>query len=757
MGARRRFGELLKEGIQITAAKKHQMIGAVDQEIADALGYTVSTVQSWKQGRSMPDPKVVEFLVRYCVENFPSAQSWTRSMLIQTNFPNREELLQEIFPLLRSKVPRVYRNLPPLFGHFLGREEELARIFEGLDKRWPLVFIEGMGGVGKTTLAIKAAEHSLTGSNNKLKQPFEALVWVDWPKQKRRLNEVLDTIARVLDYQNIVQLHRDQKRVEINNLLQSMRVLIIIDNYDDNAELADWLKNIPEPSKALLTGRSDELGTGWVIRLHGLNEVEALQLIRLHARRLGLASVEKARDDVLLPLVNITEGNPKAITIALAYVKRGRLGLQEIIDHLCVASETVGGIFDHLFERTWSVLEDDEQKLLLLTPFFPDFIGRDAIGASIKLKGIRINKALERLVEMSLLDTDGGSMGTRIRYRSHTLTRSYARVKLVARPGFEDVARGNCVEYFMTLANRHLVREKVEASYWTTVYGSASGLLRIDMELPNLLHLLAWADESEDYQALVELMLVYAHYLGRSAYEKRIYYGQKAAFASKKLGRKLDEAIFRIDTLGWMFIMTANLQSAECEITEGLKIAKSLRGTVPSVDHLFALSHAFLSRIRVAQKKYDEAEFLLKKATDYCVPPVIEYRISLAAGHLQYEKGNYDAAVHYYKRAMGTHSDIGLEKPPIRPQYRLGLSYVAQGNYVEAEDTFQRILRDWGQSNTFGIAFAQYGLARVAAAKGEASQAQELAQAALDVVSRSGYRIHDPVKAEMEEFLHELS
>lgn len=78
----------------------------------------------------------------------------------------------------------------------------MGRLLHGLASRWPIISIEGMGGFGKTTLAIETAHHCLAGPNAQLEEPFEAIVWISAkarPEKKLWLNEVLGTVACVLD------------------------------------------------------------------------------------------------------------------------------------------------------------------------------------------------------------------------------------------------------------------------------------------------------------------------------------------------------------------------------------------------------------------------------------------------------------------------------------------------------------------------------------------------------------------------------
>ena len=137
-----------------------------------------------------------------------------------------------------------------------------------------------------------------------------------------------------------------QKKVEVSQLLHTYRTLLIIDNFETikDRALESWIQDIPDPSKVLITSRTSQLRSTRPIGLKGLEDPKALELIRSYAQALGLQSLETASEDTLLPLVRVTGGNPKAIGMALGYIKRGRLSLNEVIEHLHVASKTVNSI-----------------------------------------------------------------------------------------------------------------------------------------------------------------------------------------------------------------------------------------------------------------------------------------------------------------------------------------------------------------------------------------------------------------------------
>ncbi|NJN96714.1 MAG: ATP-binding protein [Anaerolineales bacterium] len=178
------------------------------------------TVQRWKRGYVPNDLQRLEFLTAYCRQHGRVDRTWGRRFLIQGGFPAPEAVLDRLFPASSAQpserdVPSVFHNLPPRYGEFIGREAEVTRVLEWVEtSRWPLASIEGMGGIGKTSLAVEVAHRCLPGPSLAIVRPFDAVVWTsarDYPDFNLRLDHVLDTIARVLDYPHLAQLPPEQK------------------------------------------------------------------------------------------------------------------------------------------------------------------------------------------------------------------------------------------------------------------------------------------------------------------------------------------------------------------------------------------------------------------------------------------------------------------------------------------------------------------------------------------------------------------
>lgn len=665
-------------------------------------------------------------------------------------------------PSIRPKIPH---NLPPR-GEFVGREKEMKEVLEILSSvRYPLLSIEGMGGIGKTTLAVEAAYNCLPSNDAKIEDPFEAIVWIsakDRPEQKHWFNEVLDTVARVLGYHAVIQMPQEQKIMEIDQLLRTHHTLIIVDNFEtiEDSGLVKWIqRHAPEPSKVLITFRYSQIRKAYDIQLEGLEVFEALELIYNYTHRFKWQSVEDT-EDKWRSLVQVTEGNPTAIEMALGYMKRGRLSLDEVVEHLSTASQSVDELFGDLYARLWQeILTKDAKQILLVLPFFADFASKEALGAVTGLTGHHLDYALEELVELALLKVNEKQVTSNLHYSTHPLTRAFASSKLREVIEFEEQARLRWYNYYLDFATRRLVIPMSQERYWNTL--GSPGFKLIDPEWPNIQNVLIWVEQKEQDLLLIELTILLVHYM-HSGFQnvKRIHHVQRAVIAAHKLGLKEDEALLRMDALGWVLLDQGRFAEAEYEITMGLQIAESLGNENPHATELVTLAKTFLARVFLEQDQSEKASSWMSDIDLTHCGPLIQRRVYFISGDIAYKKKNYLEAIQHYEKAIQVShvydkDEKGFES--LRPYNHLGLAYLANGNLEQAEVLFNKIIvtiKHFGI--TFEVVYAKYGLSKVAIAKGEREKAIKLAQEAKEdlfrlVTSHQFLKEIDDLLKELEE------
>jgi tetratricopeptide (TPR) repeat protein len=235
---------------------------------------------------------------------------------------------------LRALSTPIRNNLPHL-QPFFGREKELARIREVLapsSRAW-LMLIDGPGGMGKTSLAIRAAYECPLGS-------FERIIFVsvkDWemdddglrvlnPQLLSGLHELFSSLARELGLTEFGKSVETDRPKILLDALQPLKALLVLDNLEslkksERDQLFNFVKHLPAGCKAILTSRR-RLGAGAeLLILERLDESAALEMLDNLAK--GNPLLAKASQKERLDLYEQTAGKPLLLRWTAGQLGRG--------------------------------------------------------------------------------------------------------------------------------------------------------------------------------------------------------------------------------------------------------------------------------------------------------------------------------------------------------------------------------------------------------------------------------------------------
>jgi pimeloyl-ACP methyl ester carboxylesterase len=183
--------------------------------------------------------------------------------------------------------------------HFIGRDEELDRIHQELkhDDTRKIVVVHGLGGIGKTQLALAYAQRH--------KDAYSAVFWVN-SKDVDTLRQGYAAAAMRIyrEHPSLVHLqtaaggsYLDEAVEAVKQWLgypQNNRWLVIYDDYDtpklpgrDDAGTYDIRAFLPEADHGavLITTRSSQLSLGSSIALKKLQNIEHSREILFHASK----------------------------------------------------------------------------------------------------------------------------------------------------------------------------------------------------------------------------------------------------------------------------------------------------------------------------------------------------------------------------------------------------------------------------------------------------------------------------------------
>ncbi len=478
-------------------------------------------------------------------------------------------------------------------GEFIGREVEKARVHEALRSRAYLVSIDGIGGIGKTSLALEVAHECLRASKGESPgdgiATFEGLIWATAKDRDLTLNALLDTIALTLEYPGIAQHPAEEKRTAVCKLLREKPYLVVVDNFETITDdgIRDFLLGLPEPSKGLITTREQKLRQVWTISLRGLTRPEALALIRSEGRRLGLAALEKAEDRVLLHLYQATGGAPLAIKWAVGQIKQRGQSLDTV---LAALHEARGDVFDIIFARSWSLLSSSTRQVLVVMPLFAASALRAAVEAASDVHHFALDEALGQLVEMSLVDATDELDLARRRYSIHPLTRAFATAKQQRES--ESHAFERLLAYYKQFVTPPQAKQ-VGDRYWDGLANYARSRI-LESEWENMERLIREALERGHDAAALDLFLPIVHLLHMwGLWDERLRLGRELCRAAHQLGDPV-EAWLWIDAIG--HILRKREQFSE--YFQALETGKSLADQF-GLEEASILADVFHTRVEV--------------------------------------------------------------------------------------------------------------------------------------------------------------
>ncbi|NES82094.1 MAG: NACHT domain-containing protein, partial [Moorea sp. SIO2B7] len=247
---------------------------------------------------------------------------------------------------------------------FFGRNDELSQLTKWVvDDRCRLVAVLGMGGLGKTALAVKLTE--------KIKGEFEFIIWRSL-RGKPPIDDFLANLIQSLSPKQAVDLpnHTEAKISRLMSLLRSHRYLLMFnqfeevlssggqagfyeDGYQGYGELLRRLGQEQHSSCCLLTSREkpreiflleDEHLLVRSLQISGLNPKEAIELLTNQ----GLVGSDKEKG----LLVNLYANNPLAIKMIAITIKN--LFNRKITDFLAnntIILSNIRELLDEHFNR----------------------------------------------------------------------------------------------------------------------------------------------------------------------------------------------------------------------------------------------------------------------------------------------------------------------------------------------------------------------------------------------------------------------
>lgn len=344
-----------------------------------------------------------------------------------------------------GRVPdrRVLGNLPAPLTELIGRAEEVRRI-GGLLESGRLVTLTGIGGVGKTRLALE------TAACRAVDLPDGA--WLVELAAARTGDEVQEAVAAVLELRDDVHAAARPLADRLTDAVAGRRMLLVLDNcehlVEPVAELAARLLRAAPGLRILATSREPLAVTGehaWPVPPLDLPEPgagrpEESDAVRLFAARAAAAApgfaLEPDTADTVAAICRRLDGIPLALEMAAARVRVMRV--EELADRLDdrfrVLAPGLRGVPERqrtlraVIDWSWGLLTKPEQVVLRRLAVAADgcaLLAAEAVCAGGGVGTEEVLGLLGRLVDRSLVVHQDG------RYRLLESVAAYCLERLV--------------------------------------------------------------------------------------------------------------------------------------------------------------------------------------------------------------------------------------------------------------------------------------------------------------------------------------
>lgn len=676
----------------------------------------------------------------------------------KSKIPLTPDVIQVLGPTIPNNLPRR--------SAFFGRASEMDQVIRALsptDRTWGIL-VDGIGGIGKTSLAIEAAYRAQDTDM------FDVFIFVT-AKQNilapggirkqtpaaRTLDEFLNETARGLGHANISKLVGNKKRQALLDVLRMKRTLLIYDNLEtlskeEQETVADFLRELPLGSKAIITSRRrGGEGSVW-LRLGRLEWDAARGIIENElVRDMGLADKMKNYKQRWQELYDEANGSPLALVHILGLLRvRAALSFEGALKMLRGAHRK-DDLVKFVYQEARKDLTPNDKLALSALSYFAPFAMFDSWMRVVGLSRNALETTIDRLSALSLVDVRPGEE----KYSIHPLTRVYIQDDLLTDKKLADKLEMAFVTYWAIFVSQHSENKNESFdSYY---------LLEVEWQnIKTALHRLLKRIKLRRKRSTIEEETAYLYLRMGIALEDFLLLGgrwdERQELGSN--GYTISVALDNLDVAGWCAYYTAwvdgtygrNLPNkAKTWIEKCVKMwAKSDdENLVREAIRLLGLNAIQFKRYKLAERYLKKALSLSRKARDkYDVMNILN-----DLGKLSFEQDKINEAKKYYQQALVIAKKIKSKEGKAFTSANLGEVAIKQKQMTDASKTFRSALplaQKVGRIDL--IARIKYGLACVWESKGRDEKAISLAKESLLIFQK----LHHPHTLDSQKFINKL-
>lgn len=619
-------------------------------------------------------------------------------------------------------------NLPAERDPFIGRQADLSGLARWLDEGARLVSVIGIGGAGKTRLALHYGRGWLGA--------WPGGVWFCDLSEARDLSGITLAVAAALD----VPLGKDDAVTQLGRAIAARgSCLLVLDNFEQVARLAEatvgaWLDRAPE-ARFIVTTREVLALPGEVsLVLPPLRPSEAAELFvrRAEAARRDFRAEDEAEQ--IAALVELLDRLPLAIELAAARVRLmsptdllARMGRRFDLLTSTGGRRDRQGTLRATLDWSWELLPEEERSTLAQLSVFQGGFTLTAAEAVLDTPGWP-GELLAALVDRSLIRSGGEGSGSRQRLDLLVSVAEYAAERLRETGGTlsAEVRHGR---YYASLGDD----AALEA---LDLQGGPQRRKAYALELDNLRAACARAVARGDGPVAVGcLSALWGVYALRGPHQAAVDLARSVLAIP---GLEEPDKVRAWLVLGEALHDTGHDAEAEAPLEAALTLALQ-RGDRPRQAralHLLGNIHEGQGRREEARQRYEDALALQRALRCRVREGALLNNLGILLG----AAGRYDEARRQHEAALAIHREVGNRRLEGTALGYLGTIDRLEGRVEDARRRHREALaihRELGNRRFEGVVLGN--LANSYMAPGEEEEARRLREAALKLQLEVGH------------------
>jgi len=603
---------------------------------------------------------------------------------------SHHDFIIKAFPPINTLSVHMH-NLPVQITPFVGRKDDITAMRKMLTDQSRILTIIGLGGMGKTRLALQVAADMVNAFKH-------GVYFVPLAPLLSASIQIL--VIAIADALHVTFYGKEDPKQQLLDYLREKEILLVMDNFEHLIEEAVVLSAIIDKCprvKILVTSwQRLQIKGEWIHELKGMNiQSEHTDIQGSAAVELFVQSAQRINPDFILDesnkgaVINIcrlVDGLPLAIELAASWVRS--LSCYEILKEIGKSLDFLGTHTENIPERhrslravfdySWELLSTRAKRMFAGLSIFNGSFVREAAQEIAKVS----LSDLSAFVDKTLLRRNANG-----RYEILPLLRHYAAEKFKKDLQEKEQMQAAFCKFYAKMFSQRFGPGQIE---------SEGGLIdTMRPEIGNIRAAWLWAVEASMWDEIGRLLKNLFTY-----YERRSYYQEGKTLFELAI-MKLD-AIPGSDERGMLLIQLKGRLGAYEQLLGNYDRSEELLRQCLAMSEKFPLhedavyAQVQLGHLLYRQGKFDEAiknaEILLKHEHEIKNRSLVS-SIKNTLGNVYFRQDENEKALNYYKDC----ESISISNDDL---YKLtnalnsiGNVYLRTERYDEAQEYYQRSLK----------------------------------------------------------------